>query len=106
MIPTVLSKEFASKEFVMTTEVTNMRKCFGKANKLEYIYTPLEGCRVTSVSRNGKLTTSKSKSYRLSYIFVEIVSLFIDNCKCHRLTCDDCRDGVMGTVLMCIFNVN
>ena len=25
---------------------------------------------------------------------------------CHRLNCDDCRDGVMGTVLMCIFNVN
>ena len=25
---------------------------------------------------------------------------------CHRLNCEDCLDGVMGTVLMCIFNVN
>ena len=24
----------------------------------------------------------------------------------HRLNCDDCLGGVMGSVLMCIFNVN
>ena len=25
---------------------------------------------------------------------------------CHRLNCDNCLGGVMGSVLMCIFNVD
>ena len=73
MILIALLKEFRSEEFVTIIEVINLRRCSGKANKLRYIYT-IKGCRGTSPSRNGKLTISKSKSSRLSYIFVETVS--------------------------------
>ena len=39
MIPIALLKKFGSKEFVTIIEVSNMRRCSGKANKLRYIYT-------------------------------------------------------------------
>ena len=39
MIPIALLKKFDSKEFVTIIEVSNMRRCSGKANKLRYIYT-------------------------------------------------------------------
>ena len=37
VIPIALLKEFGSQEFVMIVEVSNMRECSGKANKLSYI---------------------------------------------------------------------
>ena len=39
MISIALLKKFGSKEFVTIIEVSNMRRCSGKANKLRYIYT-------------------------------------------------------------------
>ena len=45
------------------------------------IYTPKDVERGTSPSKNGKLTISKSKSSRLSFILVETISLDIDKCK-------------------------
>ena len=39
MIPIALLKKFGSYEFVTIIEVSNMRRCSGKANKLRYIYT-------------------------------------------------------------------
>ena len=74
MIPIALLKKFGSQECVTIIEVSNMRRCSGKANKLKYIYT-IRGMSGTSPSRNGKLTISKSKSSRLSYIFAETLSL-------------------------------
>ena len=38
MIPIALLKKFGSKEFVTIIEVSNMRRCSGKANKMRYIY--------------------------------------------------------------------
>ena len=38
MRPIALLKEFCSKEFVTIIEVSNMRRCSGKANKLIYMY--------------------------------------------------------------------
>ena len=41
MITIALLKDFGRKEFVTIIEVINMRRCFGKANKLtKGIYTP------------------------------------------------------------------
>ena len=53
------------------------------ANKLRdiYIQTLKEVRRGTSPSRSGKFTISKSKSPRLSYIFIETDSLLIDEFK-------------------------
>ena len=39
MIPIALLKKFGSHEFVTIIEVSNMRRCSDKANKLRYIYT-------------------------------------------------------------------
>ena len=39
MIPIALLKKFGSSEFDTIIEVSNMRRCSGKANKLRYIYT-------------------------------------------------------------------
>ena len=39
MIPISFQKEFGSVEFVTTIEVTNMRICASKANKMRYIDT-------------------------------------------------------------------
>ena len=44
MIPTIIVtskalKKFGSKEFVTIIEVSNIRRCSGKANNLKYIYT-------------------------------------------------------------------
>ena len=39
IIPIALLKKFGSYEFTMIIEVSNMRICSGKANKLRYIYT-------------------------------------------------------------------
>ena len=39
MIPLALLKKFGSYEFVTIIEVSNMRRCSGKANKLRYICT-------------------------------------------------------------------
>ena len=36
MIPVALLKKFGSYEFVTIIEVSNMRRCSGKANKLRY----------------------------------------------------------------------
>ena len=36
MIPIALLKKFGSSEFVTIIEVSNMRRCSGKANKLRY----------------------------------------------------------------------
>ena len=38
LIPIALLKKFGSKEFVTIIEVSNKRRCSGKANKLRYIY--------------------------------------------------------------------
>ena len=62
-----LLKEFGKLKFVTIIEVINLQRYSGKANKLRYIYI-IRGCRGTSPSRKGKLTISKSKSFRLSYI--------------------------------------
>ena len=57
-----------------------MARCSSKTNELrdiEYI-----GCRARNITiLNGKLTISKSKTSRLSYILVEAISLEIDKCK-------------------------
>ena len=37
-----------------------------------------------------------------SILYIKLIILV----GCHRLNCDDCRDGIMGNVLMCISNVN
>ena len=39
MIPIALLKKIGRSEFVTIFEVSNMRRCSGKANKLRYIYT-------------------------------------------------------------------
>ena len=61
----------------MTIEVSSMRRCSGKLNKLRYKHT-IRGTRGTSTSWKGKLTTSQSELSCLSYIFVETKPLFID----------------------------
>ena len=38
MLPIALLKKFGSLEFVTIIEVSNMRRCSCKANKLRYIY--------------------------------------------------------------------
>ena len=40
MIPIALLKKFGSYEFITIIDVSNMRRCTGKANKLRNIYTP------------------------------------------------------------------
>ena len=74
MIPITLLKMFGSKEFVTIIEVSNMRRCSGKANKLRYIYT-IRGTLRDIAIKDRKLTISKLKSSRLSYIFVETIPL-------------------------------
>ena len=70
MIPIALLKKFGSCATII--EVSNMRRCSGKANKLRYVYT-IRGRRGTSPSRNGNLTISKLKSSHLSYILVVVL---------------------------------
>ena len=54
-----------------------MRRCSGKANKLRYINTIRETQRDIAI-KEWKINNIKKKSSRLSYIFVETVSLRID----------------------------
>ena len=70
-----LLKEFSSLEFVTTIEVTNMRRYSGKANKVRH--TCIYNIRGTQrdIAIKEELIIYKSKSSRLSYIFVETVSL-------------------------------
>ena len=57
-----------------------MARCSSITNELKDIDSI--GCRARNITiKNGKLTISKPKSYRLSYILVETISLEIDKCK-------------------------
>ena len=75
-IPIALLKEFGSEKCVSFIEVSNMRKCSGKANKLRYIYTIRGTSRDIAIKEwkinNIKKTTKKN---HLSYTFVETVLL-------------------------------
>ena len=57
MIMIALPKELGSYGFVTIIEVTYVRRCSNETNKLRYVH---EVLRVTSPSKNGKLTISKS----------------------------------------------
>ena len=46
MIPIDLLEKFGNEEFLTTIEITNMRKCSGKANKLRYILTSTKNASV------------------------------------------------------------
>ena len=74
MIPIVLLKEFGSSEFVTIIEVINMQRCSGKANKSRYINT-IRGTPRSITIKERKINNFKIKIIRLSYIFVETVSL-------------------------------
>ena len=44
MIPIALPKKLGSYEFVTIIEVSHMRRCYGKANKLRYILSKKKFC--------------------------------------------------------------
>ena len=76
MIPISLLKKFGSKEFVTIVEVSNLRRCSGKANKLRYIYT-IRGALRDIAIKERKINNIKIKiiPLNISYIFVETISL-------------------------------
>ena len=60
MIPIALHKELGGLGFAMTIEVTNMRMCCGKANKLKYINT-LRGTTRDIVIKEREIKNIKIK---------------------------------------------
>ena len=58
MIPIALLKKFGRYEFVTFIEVSNMRRCTGKANKLRYILNakkPAQGQDIKIFEKNGNV---------------------------------------------------
>ena len=62
MIPIALLKKFGSYEFVMIIEVSKMRRCSGKANKLRYIYT------IRGTSRDIAIKEQKINNIKIKII--------------------------------------
>ena len=73
MIPIALLKKIGSLEFVTIIEVSNMRRCSGKANKLRYIYT------IRGTSRDIAIKERKINNIKIIILFiiffVETISL-------------------------------
>ena len=74
MIPIALLKKFVSQEFVTIIEVSNMRICSGKANKLIYIYTIKRTSRDIAI-KERKINNIKIKIIPFIIYFVETISL-------------------------------
>ena len=70
MIPIALLKKFGSLEFVTIIEVSNMRRCSGKANKLRYIYTI-----------RGTLRDIAIKEREINNIKIKIIQFIIYICR-------------------------
>ena len=72
MIPIALHKEFGRQELVTIIEVSNMRRCSGKANKLRYtcIYT------IREAERDIDITERK-----INNIEIKIIPLIINVCR-------------------------
>ena len=70
MIPIALLKKFGSKEFVTIFEVSNIRRCTGKANKFKYIYT------IRGTSRDIAI-----KERKINDIKIEIIPFIIYFCR-------------------------
>ena len=70
MIPIALLKKFGSLEFVTIIEVSNMRRCSGKANELRYIYTI-----------RGMLRDIAIKEQKINNIKIKIIPFIIYFCR-------------------------
>ena len=70
MIPIALLKKFGSSEFVTIIEVSNMRRCSGKVNKLRYIYTI-----------RGTLRDNAIKEREIHNIKIKVIPFIIYFCR-------------------------
>ena len=70
MISIALFKKFGSYEFVTIIEVSNMRRCSGKTNKLRYIYTI-----------RGALRDIPIKEWEINNIKIKIIPFIIYFCR-------------------------
>ena len=71
MIPIALLKKFGSKEFVTSIEVSNMRRCYGKANKLRYT------CTIIGTSRD--IAIKERKIYNIKIKIITFIICFCRN---------------------------
>ena len=72
MIPIALLKEFGSLEFVTIIEVSNIRRCSGKANKLRYVYT------IKGTSRD--IVIKERKINNITIKIIPFIKYFCRNC--------------------------